>query len=209
MEGYRPMTIDTRPRLARLALAAALTAAVAGCAAAGGSATRAIYDLSARVPAATAKPRSQVQLLVPVPRALNALDSESIAVRTSPQTLAYFKQVTWADSLPAVVQARVVEAFIDSGTVRAVGVPGQGLLINYQLPIDIRAFELDSSGSPRAIVELSAMIVDDTTGRVVAQRTFRAEVPASSDQVGPAVSALDAATQQVLTEMVAWAGGVL
>jgi cholesterol transport system auxiliary component len=202
------MTMDARPRraAARLAFALALAGALSACAQ---STPRAIYDLSARVEPSPATRRSQVQILVPPPRALNALDTDSIAVRTSPQTLAYFKQVTWADSLPTVVQARVVQAFIDSGEVRAVGVPGQGLLINYQIPIDIRSFELDTSGSPKAIVEFSVMIVDDANGKVVAQRTFRAEAPAPSDQVGAAVSALDAAMAVVLKEMVAWAGSVV
>jgi cholesterol transport system auxiliary component len=190
-------------RLARALAAAGLLGLVAACAGGGGAPT-AIYDLSARATPGEGRARLSTQILVPEPRALQALNTNSIAVRPSPQTLSYYGKVTWSDTLPKLLQARVVQSFEDSGRVRAVGLPGQGLLINYQLPIEVRAFELRSDGRPRAFIEIAAKVVNDANGKVLGTRVFTAEAPARSDEVGAAVAALDVALKQVLDELVRW-----
>ncbi len=178
-------------------------ALVAGCA--GASAPKAFYDLSARATPVEGRARLQTQVLVPVPRAIRALDTSSIAVRPSQQTLSYYGGVQWADSLPKLVQVAVVQSLEDSGRVRAVGLPGEGLLINYQLPMEIRAFELQTDGRSRAVVEISAMVLNDSNGQVVARRVFTGEAASGSDEPGAAVRAMDAALKQVLDELVPWA----
>jgi len=185
--------------LAALGLAAGLVA----CAGAGPPS--AFYDLSARATPGEGKARLSTQVLIPEPRAIRALDTDSIAVRPSPQTLSYYGSVQWADRLPKLVQVAVVQSLEDSGRVRAVGLPGEGLLINYQIPLEIRAFEIRTDGRPRAVVEIAAKLLNDSNGHVLASRVFTAEAPASSDQVGPGVAALDTALKQVLDELLPWA----
>lgn len=186
------------------ALAAVLVAlVVAACG--GGSATTAIYDLTATASEAGAgRARAGVQILVPEPRALQALNTSSIAVKPTAQTISYYGQVQWADRLPRVLQTRIVQSFEDTGRVHAVGFPGEGLLINYQLPIEIRNFQLESGGAPTAVIEIAAKILDDRNGRVVATRVFRAEARSSGDGVDSAVAAMDVALKQVLDELIRW-----
>jgi cholesterol transport system auxiliary component len=177
--------------------------ALAGCG--GGAATMAIYDLTATATqAGTGRARAGVQILVPEPRALQALNTSSIAVKPSAQTISYYGQVQWADRLPRVLQTRIVQSFEDTGRVHAVGFPGEGLLISYQLPIEIRNFQLESGGAPNAVIEIAAKILDDRNGRVVASRVFRAEARASGDGVDSAVAAMDVALKQVLDELITW-----
>ena len=185
------------------ALALMLVAlAVAGCG--GSAATTAIYDLTATASAPVGNARAGVQILVPEPRALQALNTGSIAVKPSAQTISYYGNVQWADRLPRVLQTRIVQSFEDTGRVHAVGFPGEGLLINYQLPIEIRNFQLESGGAPTAVIEIAAKILDDRNGRVVATRVFRAEARASGDGVDSAVAAMDVALKQVLDELIRW-----
>lgn len=191
----------------RTLAALGLAVLVAACAAA--RPPSAFYDLSARATPGEGKARLSTQVLVPEPRAIRALDTDSIAVRPSPQTLSYYGNVQWADRLPKLVQVALVQSLEDSGRVRAVGLPGEGLLINYQIPIEIRAFELRTDGASRAFVEIAAKILNDSNGRVVASRVFTAEARAASDEVGPAVAALDQALKQVLDELVPWALGAI
>lgn len=186
-----------------LGVAVGLALVLAGCA--GGRPPNALYDLSARATPGEGRARLSTQVLVPEPRAIRALDTDSIAVRPSPQTLSYYGGAQWADRLPKLVQVALVQSLEDSGRVRAVGLPGEGLLINYQIPIEIRAFELRTDGRSRAFVEVAVKILNDTNGQVVGSRVFTAEAPAASDTVGPAVAALDRALKQVLDEMVPWA----
>lgn len=190
---------------AAVRLAAALLAvlAVAGCA--GSSTPTAIYDLTASASeAGVGRARAGVQILVPEPRALQALNTDSIAVRPTAQTISYYGKVKWSDRLPRVLQTRIVQAFEDTGRVHAAGFPGEGLLINYQLPIEIRNFELHSEGAPTAVIEVAARILDDSNGRVVATRIFRAEARAGGDSVDAAVAAMDVALKQVLDELIRW-----
>lgn len=176
---------------------------VAGCG--GGAATKAIYDLNAvATDPGPGRARAGVQILVPEPRALQALNTDSIAVKPTAQTISYYAQVQWADRLPKVLQTRIVQSFEDTGRVHAVGFPGEGLLISYQLPIEIRNFQLESAGAPTAVVEIAAKILDDRNGRVVATRVFRAEARSSGDAVDGAVAAMDVALKQVLDELIGW-----
>ncbi|MQT12071.1 ABC-type transport auxiliary lipoprotein family protein [Segnochrobactrum spirostomi] len=193
----------TLARTLRAAAAVALVGLMAACASTG---TKALYDLSAvaSVPAPANHKASSAQVLVPAPRALRALATDSIAVKSGAAAISYYPNVLWADQLPNVLQSRVVESFERSGRIHAVGFPGEGLLINYQIPIEIRDFELVSGAHSRGVVELSVKILNDANGRVVASRVFRAEVPTSSDTAPAAVKALNAALQQVLNELVPW-----
>ncbi|MDQ0316350.1 ABC-type transport auxiliary lipoprotein family protein [Amorphus orientalis] len=194
-----------RPGL-RVFLAPLLAAGLSACAALGGGgpSVEAIYTLDAPREISDLRGRVNSQLLVATPVALDALDTNMIAVRPTPSTLSYYPSVQWADRLPVVFQAVLAEALQNTNRVRAVGLPGQSLLINYQIVTEIRAFQAETTGSDRAAVTVSAKILDDRNGRVVASRIFTAEQPTSGDSVQAAVGGLDRANQQVVSDMVRW-----
>ncbi|MBO0343589.1 ABC-type transport auxiliary lipoprotein family protein [Roseibium limicola] len=183
-----------------LTLAGLGTVALAGCT----STTPAVlYGLTA-VPELEVRRRRGVQVLVARPRALKALDTDHIAVVQEGQLISYFPQAAWSDALPNVVQAKIAEALQNTNALRGVGLPGDGLLIDYQLQSDIRTFALHTAGSDRGVVEIAGRLVNDKNGRTVASQVFKAEV--ASAGVGPqqAVAALDQAATQVLAEMTTW-----
>lgn len=185
-------------------LALACAGLLAGCAGFGAGSPPPIYDLTAPQDFPGLAGRSQAQILIPVPKAIKALDTEAIAVKPDLAKITYFGDGQWSDTLPKLLQARLVESFEKSGRVRAIGRPGEGLLINYQLATDIRAFQLETKGGRRAVVEIAVKLLDDRNGRVRAADSFRAEVPAPSDTVETAVDRLNAALDAVLVEIVIW-----
>jgi cholesterol transport system auxiliary component len=189
-------------RAARRILAALLVLSAGGCIG-GGDSIEAIYTLDApqapRVGAGTSS-----QLLVPEPRAIGALDTEKIAVRPTAATLAYYPAVAWPDTAPKVLQAILLETFQNTGNVRAVGLPGQSLLINYQIVTEVRAFQAETFGGDRAKVSVAVKILDDSNGRVVADRIFTARAPMAGDGPEDAAAALNVAVQQVALEVVSW-----
>src|SRR4029453_10757414 len=77
----------------------------------------------------------------------------------------------WADALPKLIQARLVESFenydIAHAPLRAADV-GQA---EFQLLIDVRRFRVAVEPGPAAEISLSARIVDKN-GKVVASRLF-------------------------------------
>lgn len=181
----------------------ALAMLVAGCSLFRGPAPE-TYDLAApsSVPVSSG---SAAQLLVPEPSALKTLDSERILVAAGPR-LYYYPDAQWPDRIPRVFQARAIEAFENSRKVKAVGRPGEGLSIDYQVVTNIRSFEYreETKTSGYAHVEVFVKVMDDRTGSVVATRTITGNAPVSENTATAVVAGLDAALGEVLVELVRW-----
>ena len=144
------------------------------------------------------------QILIPEPAALKALDSEQVVIRVSESEIQYLAQARWGDRLPKMVQAKLVEAYENSGKLGGVGEPGQGLAIDFQIVTDIRAFQIETAGGDHAHVEISVKILNDRNGSVKAQQVFSAVVPVNGAGNPAFIAALDAAFAKVTADMVGW-----
>jgi cholesterol transport system auxiliary component len=160
------------------------------------------YDLTALTGEISA-PRRNKQVLVTEPTAVKALNSDQIVVRIGGAEIQYLAKAQWADRLPKLVQARLVEALEGTGKLSGVGTPGQGLAIDDQIVSDIRTFEIATNGSSTARVEISVKLLNDRNGTVRAQKTFSAQAPAGSGNPS-FIKALDVAFGAVTEEIVAW-----
>lgn len=187
------------PRVGRVA-ALLLAAALAGCTSLIAGAPSAIYDLSA--PGEPSGEQGRAQVLVPEPTTVRALDTDRIAARPTPAEYAYLPGAVWSDRLPKLLQTRLVQTLQNSGRARAIGVPGQGILVDFQLVVDVRAFELTQEG---AVADFVAKVMDDSNGRVVGTRSFRQVVPVTSRGTAAVVQALDQAMDQAFVEIANWA----
>ena len=164
-----------------------------------------IYDLGAPANIAAGKLVSRAQILVLEPSALKSLDAQQIVVKTSPVQIEYLARSQWPDRLPKVVQARLVEAFENTNKVRAVAKPGEGLVIDYQIVTDIRAFEARiGAGQQDAQVSLSVKLVSDRTGKVLRAKVFEAQAPLSGTDASAVVNGLNAAFDAAATDLVRW-----
>ncbi|OBZ92360.1 ABC transporter [Pararhizobium polonicum] len=177
-----------------------LAAALSACAS---KASNDTYSLSASPiiegPSSTAK-----QILVPEPTALKALDSDQVVIRLSGSEIQYLAKSQWSDRLPKMVQAKLVQAFENTGKIGGVGKPGEGLAIDYQVITEIRSFEISTVGGNTAIVEIFAKILNDRNGTVGVQKAFRATMPVRGSGAPAFVTALDGAFAQVAADIVRW-----
>lgn len=188
------------PRLRHL-VPAALLMALAGCTSL--QAPPETYDLSVPRDVTGITASSRAQILVPETTALAALNSERIVVMNGSR-VTYYPDAKWSDRLPKVLQTKIIQTFEASRRARAVGRPGEGLSIDYQLLTEVRAFQFDAGGDRSAHVEIYAKVLNDRNGRVVAAKLFSASVPVQADSAPGVVAALDAALNQVLIELVSW-----
>jgi cholesterol transport system auxiliary component len=188
---------------------ALLTLLLPGCALVGGG-TPALdtYELSAPSPEAGRR-HSRVQVLIAEPSALKALDAQNIVIKPAPGVIEYLKGAQWADRLPKVVQAGLAQAFQNSGRFGGVGRPGEGLAIDYQVIVDIRAFEVRPDLGNLAKIELFVRVLNDRNGEVRASRTFHASAPVSGSGNDAYVAALDAAFHSAATDIVGWSASVM
>ena len=175
-------------------------AALGGCAALIPQAPRAIYDLSAPDASDTGR-RVSAQVLIPPPSAVRALDSDLIAARPAQSEYAYLPGAQWSDALPKLLQMRLLQTFQNSGRVAAVGLPGQGLLIDFQVILDIRAFEL---AGQRAVAEFAVKLMNDRNGRIVRTTIVRTEAALVGEGTPAVVAALDAAMDEAFLQIVDW-----
>ncbi len=189
---------NTRP--AALVALPLLAALMAGC---GTKANNDTFDLSI-TPSSTGPAARGRQILVPEPTALKSLDSNQVVVRVSPSEIQYLANSQWGDTLPRMVQSKLVAAFENSGRLGGVGKPGQGLAIDYQVVAEIRAFEVSTVGADAANVEIFVKLLNDRNGTVRAQRGFQASVPVSGSGNRNFVEALNAAFAAVGAEIVEW-----
>lgn len=184
-------------RLAALVLAAGTL--LAGC----GGSTPTTFDLSA--PSGFGRVGgSRAVMVVAEPTTVQALDSDRVIVRDSSGALSFVGGAQWADRIPALVQARLIQTFENASRIGSVSAPGQRIQPDVQLNTDIRSFNIDSA-SGMAVVEITARIVGDRTGQIQRARLFSARVPAGSVDGPGATQALNRALSQVLIEIVRWA----
>ncbi|MGO4403002.1 ABC-type transport auxiliary lipoprotein family protein [Bosea sp. RAF48] len=187
----------TKARLTALMLAAG--AMLAGC----GGTTPTTFDLSA--PSGFGKVGgSRAVMVVAEPTTVQALDSDRVIVRDTSGALSFVGGAQWADRIPALVQARLIQTFENASRIGSVSAPGQRIQPDVLLNTNIRSFNIDAA-SGTAVVEITARIVGDQSGKIQRARLFSARVPASSVDGAGAAQALDRALSQVLIEIVRWA----
>lgn len=150
--------------------------------------------------------KKNIQILVPAPTAVKALDGQDIEIKGADDSISYLKGAQWGDRLPNLVQARLIQAFENSGKLGGVGRPGEGLAINYQILSDIRSFNivLMTREQRLAYVEIGVKIMDDKTGNIVASRIFKSQTLVPGFDNGQYAFALDNAFKLATKDIVNW-----
>ncbi len=203
-DAYTPKRTTDVTRRWALALSVGAALLVSACSTLGLEPAPRIYDLRAPENIEVGRSRTSRQLLVSEPSTVRFYATDRIVVRDSAATLAYFPGALWSDALPDLLQARFAEALERTGRARAVGRPGQGLLIDVSLVPEIRAFEIVilEAGTAEAVIDIALKVMNDANGRVLASSTFAANVPAASDSVEDGAAALNVAFDALAREMV-------
>ncbi|HZP70732.1 MAG TPA: ABC-type transport auxiliary lipoprotein family protein [Pseudolabrys sp.] len=168
----------------------------------------AIYDLVAASGFPKIEKQIKARLVIPDPNAIIVFDSQKILIRKADGTYTNIDNAQWADNLPKLVQARIVQSFENARQLGAVSRPIDQLNAEYRLELGIRSFQITLAPSPSALVDLTARIVSDK-GTVTDARIFTASIPVKSTEAGDAVAALNQAFAKVASEVVAWTVGTI
>lgn len=163
--------------------------------------TPAIYDLAAASDFPPAPPL-KAQVAVPDPNAIILFDSQKILVRSAAGTYASIDNAQWADNLPKLVQARIVQSFENAHQLGEVSRPLEQLTPQYRLELGIRSFYLEPQPASKAVVAITARLVSDKG--VAGAQLFSATAEAKSADAADAVAALNAAFNDVAKQIVSW-----
>lgn len=166
----------------------------------------AIYDLAAATSFPTLDKTIKGQLVVADPSAIILFDSQKILIRDGAGTYSNVSNAQWADNLPKLVQARILQSFENAHQLSSVSRPLDQLTAEYRLELAIRSFQIAMEPSPNAVVDVTARLLSEK-GTVASARTFTVSIPAKSTDAGDAVAALNQAFSQVAGEIVVWTVG--
>lgn len=170
----------------------------------------AIYDLTAPSDFPPLKQAPQGQLAIADPTTILTFDTQQILLKPQEGATRAIENAQWSDSLPKLIQEKIIQSFENAHYLGAVSRPLEQLQADYQLLIDLRAFDIALSPEPHAEIEFSAKILSKD-GKIVGARLFHAEAavhvetPAQAVDAAAATAALNAAFGKAATDLVAWA----
>ena len=169
---------------------------------AGGKGSGIFYSLNA-VPAPANPTPLGKQVAVADPTALMAYDSEKVLSQGQAGQVEPLNNLKWSDTVPKLVQAKIVQSFENAGALGEVNRPIDGSTPDYQLLTEIRRFQIVQGPQPVAEAEISAKLVGND-GHIVAARVFSAKEPVQSKEDAEAARALSTAFEGIVTNLIAW-----
>lgn len=164
------------------------------------------YDLAAPTAFPSVKDVSTAQLAVGEPTVMLQLDTQRIVVLPASDRPG-FGDAQWSDSIPKLVQARLVQGFENFNLERAVTRTSPDVSADQHLLLDIRSFQVTTAKGPMAEVALTAKIVSKD-GRVLASKIFAQQAPLSELNPTAAAAAINQAFGKAAADIVVWASGV-
>jgi phospholipid/cholesterol/gamma-HCH transport system substrate-binding protein len=161
------------------------------------------FDLTAPQPAVPSSKTKGKQLVIADPTTLVTYDTQRIIIKGQGGEISFLDNAQWADSLPKLFQAKIVESFENAHSFADVSRPMEGLTANYQILTDLREFQVSLGPPAKAQVEFIAKILSHR-GRIIGSKVFRAESPVPAMDPVSVVNALNECFMRTATELVLW-----
>lgn len=192
-------------RLATAVLAGGLAACTLGPAP---RETPAQYDLGALPSFERSNPSFSAVLLVPDVSAPSLLEGQGIVFRLAydePARVRTYAQSQWKAPVPVLLSQRLRGRFA-AATQRGVVTGNDGARAEYMLRVDLEEFSqvFTAPDVSSVSVRARASLVDLGVHKLSAQHTFSIERPAPSPDAQGAVSALGAASDELVERLLKW-----
>jgi len=149
----------------------------------------------------------QVQLVVPDPTALLMLDTRKILIWSNDQGSS-LADAQWSDNLPKLLQAKVIESFERAGSIGAVAAPNEAFSADYQMLLDLRAFQISREPTPAAQIEFSAKILN-RDGKIIGTGIFQDSAALQAIEPSAVAAAFDQAFGTAVSELIIWGSGLI
>ncbi len=135
------------------------------------------------------------------------LDSNRIVVRPEANILKVYQGANWSDSLPDLVQEKLLETFENFGKIKAVSRQNSGVPAEVALLLDIRQFEsvyIAGQKKPNVLIQIHAKLLEYPSNRVIASKTFNTDVATASKDIPDVVQSFESGLNSVNNEIVGW-----
>ncbi|MEM1430769.1 MAG: ABC-type transport auxiliary lipoprotein family protein [Pseudomonadota bacterium] len=174
------------------------------------AATLDVHEIRAPSGLPTAGSARGTELVVEIPTASGAIDTDRIVVRTGGTQVAYLPDARWSAAAPLMLQGAMVETFLRTDAFgfvgrRPLGASGDIALVSTL--IDFGAVVEPAGDTAVVEVTLVARLVREADAAVLARRTFRqaATVPDTSSEA--IIAGYATASAALLEELAPWVVG--
>lgn len=174
------------------------------------SQTLTIYQLPAAQTAQQATGNTGINpslsLRVTTPYSSQAIDTTRIVVVPQGSQISAYSGVRWSDPGPVLVRNRLAGAFRADGRLASVSVDsGDSRDSDFELSGDLAAFQtVYENGAPVVHVRYDASLIQSSSNRSVAVRSFDIAEPVQGKEVPEVVQAFGRAADRLAAEVVAW-----
>jgi len=114
-----------------------------------------------------------------------------------------FANAQWSDSLPALIQSKLLQSFENYDIAHAPLRADLGNEGSLRLVVDLRRFEINSAGQPEVSIAVSAKLVGSGS-HLQAARVFEKSAPLEGITPAKAAAAFNRAFDALAHELVAW-----
>ena len=161
----------------------------------------ALYDLPTPALQVDLSGAPQAALVVADPTTVATLDTQRLIIKSANGELQP-QPVQWPDSIPKLVQKRVLQAFDKAGYRFATG-PMDAATPELQLQLDIGAFQINEAEKPEALVRFSVRLLGED-GKVIERGEIEGRAPAPSTEPQAAVTAISEAFGKAMEALLEW-----
>jgi len=147
-----------------------------------------------------------INIRIAEPEMAPGLDTDRIAVMSTPNQLTYYTGAAWAQPLPQILQQFLMNTFQQSRTFKGVDSEQESITPDVILLTEIQDYEVNNNVSPPTVrVRLTAKLVN-------ANHKLLATIPIEKTEVAevnhmPAIiAAFNKATDEVATDLLHWVG---
>ncbi|MDO8978817.1 MAG: ABC-type transport auxiliary lipoprotein family protein [Afipia sp.] len=167
------------------------------------AAPKVVYDLDAAEDFGSNRKPIKARFVLPDPTSILMFDTQRILIMPPGGSHPEFSDFQWSDSLPKLLQAKIIQSFenYDPGhaPLRAI----EGVAAEYQLLIDVRGFQIRIGSEPVAEIGFSAKILDKD-GRILASRLFSEKRKLEGLTPESAVRAFSGAFGAIAKDLIIW-----
>jgi phospholipid/cholesterol/gamma-HCH transport system substrate-binding protein len=161
----------------------------------------ALYDPAAPDLSVDLSDMPEAALVVADPTTVATLDTQRLIVKTAQGQLSP-QAVQWPDTIPKLVQKRVLQSLDKAGYRFATG-PTDTSTPDFQLLIDIGAFQITDAQHPMAEVTLGVRLLG-SDGKVIERSLIEGRAPATSTEPEQAVAAMNEAFAMAMEGLLNW-----
>ncbi len=184
---------------------------LSGCAAlgalSGANAPVDAYQIRTSEDLGAARNRQSIDVIVELPSASAAFDTESILIRPQATQVQYLPDGRWIETVPEMVQTALVDGLDRTGAFRFVGRRPLGSSGDFALVSNITAFNAevqDDGTSARIDIRITARLVREADLAIVASDVFAATAVVPDTSTQSLIAGFNEAGSAALDRMVRW-----